>query len=85
MSFNGGRPITLVVYVTPPDRRGTIVTHGFHLPEELDRERTKHTGAVNDVQPVRQPSNLEAKLQEALDEIVKLKDRVALLECRVQH
>ncbi len=73
----------LVVYVTPPDRRGTIVTHGFHAPEELDRERTKHTGAGNDDPPARttsSQSSLETRLQEALDEIAKLKDRVTILE-----
>ncbi|MBX3397736.1 MAG: DUF480 domain-containing protein [Gemmataceae bacterium] len=25
----------LVVYLTPPERRGTTLTHGFHAPEEL--------------------------------------------------
>ena len=77
----------LVVYVTPPDRRGTIVTHGFHTPEELDRERAKHTGAATDDPAVRTTSSqstLETKLQEALAEIAKLKDRVTVLEGRVQ-
>lgn len=27
----------LVVYLTPEDRRGAVVTHGFHDPRELDR------------------------------------------------
>ena len=27
----------LVVFLTPPQRRGTVVTHGFHTPEELDQ------------------------------------------------
>jgi uncharacterized protein YceH (UPF0502 family) len=25
----------LIVFLTPPQRRGTVVTHGFHTPEEL--------------------------------------------------
>ena len=29
----------LVVYVTPPDRRGAVVTHGFHPPGELEAAR----------------------------------------------
>ena len=27
----------LVVYLTPEDRRGAVLTHGFHDPEELKR------------------------------------------------
>jgi hypothetical protein len=27
----------LVVYLTPEDRRGAVVSHGFHDPKELDR------------------------------------------------
>ena len=30
----------LVVYLTPEGRRGTTVTHGFHMPEELERLRS---------------------------------------------
>lgn len=36
----------LVVYLTPEGRRGTVVTHGFHTPEELERLRSKHTQAA---------------------------------------
>ncbi len=40
----------LVVYLTDPDRRGAVVTHGFHSPEELAGLRstyaaTPHTGS----------------------------------------
>src|SRR5262245_53697062 len=31
----------LVVYLTPEGRRGTVLTHGFHAPEELERLRVK--------------------------------------------
>jgi uncharacterized protein YceH (UPF0502 family) len=30
----------LVVYLSPEGRRGTVLTHGFHAPEELDRLRS---------------------------------------------
>src|SRR5205823_7331021 len=30
----------LVVYLTPEDRRGAVLTHGFHDPRELERLRT---------------------------------------------
>lgn len=73
----------LVVYLTPPDRRGTTLTHGFHTPDEL--AKAKHTAGQSpadaDPVPVRAASpGLEAKLQEAFDEIAKLKERVAKLE-----
>lgn len=34
----------LVVWLTDPQRRGAMLTHGFHLPEEL--EAAKSTGAA---------------------------------------
>jgi uncharacterized protein YceH (UPF0502 family) len=32
----------LVVYLTPEDRRGAVVTHGFHDPRELSQLRARH-------------------------------------------
>jgi uncharacterized protein YceH (UPF0502 family) len=32
----------LVVYLSPQGRRGTVVTHGFHAPEELEGLRATH-------------------------------------------
>lgn len=32
----------LVVYLTPEGRRGTVLTHGFHEPGELERLRASH-------------------------------------------
>jgi uncharacterized protein len=32
----------LVIYLTPEDRRGAVVTHGFHDPRELERLRAHH-------------------------------------------
>jgi uncharacterized protein YceH (UPF0502 family) len=32
----------LVVYLTPEDRRGAMVTHGFHDPQELRHLRARH-------------------------------------------
>ncbi len=31
----------LVVYLTPEERRGAVLTHGFHDPHELERLRTR--------------------------------------------
>src|SRR5580698_1570971 len=35
----------LVVYLTPEDRRGAVLTHGFHDPQELTRLR-KHSASA---------------------------------------
>jgi len=38
------KPLTerrLVVYLTPEGRRGTILTHGFHAPEEVEHLRSR--------------------------------------------
>ena len=32
----------LVVYLSPEKSRGTVVTHGFHAPQELEKLRTLH-------------------------------------------
>src|SRR5215831_15311002 len=32
----------LVVYLSPEGRRGTVLTHGFHDPHELERLRQRH-------------------------------------------
>jgi uncharacterized protein YceH (UPF0502 family) len=33
----------LVVYLTPEDRRGAVLTHGFHSPQELAHLRTRES------------------------------------------
>ncbi len=35
----------LAIYLTEPDRRGAVVTHGFHTPEELARLRSHFASA----------------------------------------
>jgi uncharacterized protein YceH (UPF0502 family) len=34
----------LVVYLSPENRRGTVLTHGFHSKQELERLRALHSG-----------------------------------------
>ncbi len=83
----------LVVYLTEPERRGAVLTHGFHALDELDRLRAMHGGApaspsaAGEVVAPRAaaPSALaalEAKLGAALDELAALAARVAALEQR---
>jgi uncharacterized protein YceH (UPF0502 family) len=78
----------LVVYLSPPDRRGTVVSHGFHTPDELAREKVRHAGGAADADPAPARSSggsaaLEARLNEAVAEIARLKEAVARLEQQV--
>jgi uncharacterized protein YceH (UPF0502 family) len=88
----------LVVYLGDPDRRGALVTHGFHTPDELARlkshaplpaaEPTPAPAAAPAAppQPAVPPETvtaLEAKLAAAVAEIAALKDKVAGLEAAV--
>jgi uncharacterized protein YceH (UPF0502 family) len=92
----GLRPMVerkLVVYLTPEDRRGAVLTHGFHEPRELERLRAQATAQpVPPSAPAEAPqvaapapraepavSALEAGLAEARAEIAALKQAVAEL------
>jgi len=75
----------LVVYLTDPDRRGAMLTHGFHKPEELDQARTHAASApvpAESMASLRQgiaaptSRDLESKLGDALAEIEKLRSSV---------
>ena len=74
----------LVVYLSEPNRRGTVVTHGFHTPDELEREKGRHAGGAADHEPTPARagggSALEARLNEAFDEIASLREAVSRLE-----
>jgi uncharacterized protein YceH (UPF0502 family) len=82
----------LVVYLTGPDRRGTVVTHGFHPPDELARLKAHHAHAPASAADLDPPAArpaapaagaLEAKLGAALAEIDALKARVSGLEAQL--
>jgi len=83
----------LVVYLTESDRRGAVVSHGFHAADELARLKAHHSHApvsvseaprVSPAPPVT-PSAPVAndKLTAALAEIELLKARVLALEMQV--
>jgi multidrug resistance efflux pump len=87
----------LVVYLTDPDRRGAVVTHGFHTPEELTRLKAHFAHAPASASLIESETvlssrsdassevlaNLEAKLVAAVGEIDALKAKVATLETSV--
>src|SRR5262249_37777910 len=82
----------LVVYLTPEGRRGTVLTHGFHATDELERLRVRHAGQALDDEPRPAPAaraereappapcpDLEPRLASAESEIATLKQTVAAL------
>ena len=85
----------LVVYLSPEGRRGTMLTHGFYSPKELERLRSQHgAGAVlpedDEQAPTARPTAsaapredrlaaLETRLTAAQAEIDKLQGQVAEL------
>jgi uncharacterized protein YceH (UPF0502 family) len=75
----------LVVYLTPEDRRGAVLTHGFHDPEELRRLRARQAAepplAAGPV-AVRAPASAEAPA-EMRAEMDDLKRAVTALQGEV--
>lgn len=83
-----------VVWVTPEGRRGAVLTHGFHTPNELNALRQRHP--VGDVEsepaprpfvppPVAEPPKTDTRLDEALAEIAALRKSVDKLETAVAN
>jgi uncharacterized protein YceH (UPF0502 family) len=82
----------LVVYLTPQERRGAMLTHGFHDPHELERLRSRVAAEPSAEPPqprapsVTMPvaddrlSELASGLSAARDEIAALKQTVAGLQ-----
>lgn len=81
----------LVVYLTPEERRGAMLTHGFHDPQELERLRSRIAAEPIAESPPPAPSapasakddrlsELESGLSEARQEIAALQQTVANLQ-----
>lgn len=87
----------LVVYLTPEERRGAMLTHGFHDPTELERLRSRIAAepvteapppaASSAVSPARDErlSELESGLTAAREEIAALKQTIAGLQEEVRQ
>jgi uncharacterized protein YceH (UPF0502 family) len=80
----------LVVYLTDPERRGAVLTHGFHDPGELERLRAHHLAqpAPAPVAPAPAPAargddrlaDLEAGLASARAELGEARGEIAALK-----
>jgi uncharacterized protein YceH (UPF0502 family) len=89
----------LVVYLTAVDRRGAVLTHGFHSPQELERLRARESARPEPAEtpPAPPPSppptarppaeeaspSLAAKLAETNDEVAALKRTVVDLSAEL--
>src|SRR5438477_8348777 len=70
----------LVVYLTPQGRRGTVLTHGFHAPDELERLRARHAGQAADDDEPRPAAPPREAPAAARAEIDALRQTVAALQ-----
>jgi uncharacterized protein YceH (UPF0502 family) len=88
----------LVVYLTPEGRRGTVLTHGMHAPDELEGLRNRHKSeAVEFVTApsvaapprVAEPANstalasLEGRVNDAHNEIAALRGELSNLQNQI--
>ena len=85
-----------IVYLTPEGRRGTVLSHGFHTPEEFTALRQTHpaetsvpslgigsvspSGAANADSRTQPPQDHQTDLASAHAEIAELRSKVADLE-----
>jgi uncharacterized protein len=70
----------VVVYLSDPDRRGAVVTHGFHSAEELEGARSRAGSIGSDVAPREErptPSPLAEEVAALKAEVAGLREQVA--------
>ena len=65
----------LVVWLAPPDRRGALVTHGFHAPDELAEARSRAGNGGETGRP-----GGDSRLAALEAEVAELRARVEKLE-----
>jgi hypothetical protein len=88
----------LVVYLSPEGRRGTVLTHGFHEPQELARIKERFANAGSESEspvhiavtpappaPKIDLTPIETRLDAACAKIASLESEVARLNAVVQH
>jgi uncharacterized protein YceH (UPF0502 family) len=76
----------LVVYLTPEGRRGTMLTHGFHDPAELERLKSRQPAIAPDEAPSGNSSAavaLEARLLAAESQIAQLGESVDAMKAQI--
>ena len=88
----------LVVYLTPERSRGTMVTHGFHPPEELTWLRNRHSSGISAeeavspaprvaspvaIAPAAASSELKAEVERLDAEVKQLRDELVRVTAMV--
>jgi uncharacterized protein len=73
----------LVVYLTPENRRGSMLTHGFHDPAELPRLAANLPAHAHDEIPAA-PGD-DRQMSDVRAEIAQLRQQLAALEATVQQ
>jgi uncharacterized protein len=84
----------LVLFLGPEGRRGTLISHGFHAPKEI--EILKGQPRLDDVAPVASPhsstwadaaqvANLETDLKETRQEIAELRTQMQQVQEALQY
>ncbi len=80
----------LVLYLTPEGRRGTVLSHGFHAPEEVAALRRTHPAEAPTTIPAapsgpsqEAPEGIQTELALARREIAELRLQLADLEAMV--
>jgi uncharacterized protein YceH (UPF0502 family) len=80
----------LVDYLTPEERRGAVLTHGFHDPQELELLRARHAVEVAEAHAAGSPparggdGGVEALLADVRGEINALKEAVSRLQADLE-
>ena len=65
-----------VVWLSPPERRGALLTHGFHSPEEVQRYRARQSNGVSH-------DELSEPVAESPDRVGRLESRLDGARCRI--
>ncbi|MFQ3650105.1 MAG: DUF480 domain-containing protein [Gemmataceae bacterium] len=81
----------LVQYLTPEDRRGAVLTHGFHAPDELARLKAHYSSGPASVASVAaaaltsgaSPSVSEERVAALESALAQLRDEVAALRAEL--
>jgi uncharacterized protein YceH (UPF0502 family) len=79
----------LIVYLSPEGRRGTVITHGFHAPEELAALRSRHPAEEADAilpapsSPGRSPEITHAEGPSSAEMIHAMEARLTAAETEI--
>ncbi|MGL4424270.1 MAG: hypothetical protein ACRCZF_26685, partial [Gemmataceae bacterium] len=73
----------LIVYLSPPERRGTLLTHGFHSPEELRLAANLSSNEASSIS-TQSPRIEPGRLDQLEASIHELREQVRVLQAEMQ-